>query len=270
MERRRGNLDLPDTECLVTLRFIRSACATAGRAYEQRQVVAGIGIPAVSQAARAYVAAVRGTQAATGTAFDGRTLSRAERVDAAVSAVGGIASAAGAGRAAAALNVVAGGTSAVVAASRGDRVGAALGVLQAVVGARGLRGGGGAPRSPGNSHPRAGQSKAIRAGCGCFVGSVTVDTPSGPRAIETIRVGDVVLAKNENGEGEVRERTTTAPIIAPLCLLPVTYRRRQTRRILRVSWIGLARTDERSRTYSNSAKASDQYCQQEPKWPRPL
>lgn len=176
------------------------------RATQVTEVVAGVGIPAVSQVAGAFVGAVRGTQAATGTAFDGRTLTRAERIDAAVSAVGGIASAAGAGRAAAALNVVAGGTSAVVAASRGDRVGAALGVVQAVVGARGLRGGSGAPRASSGAHPRSGQSKAIRAGCGCFVGSVTVDTPSGPRAIETIRVGDVVYAKNERNEGEVRAR----------------------------------------------------------------
>ncbi|MDP3278229.1 MAG: hypothetical protein Q8Q09_23785 [Deltaproteobacteria bacterium] len=183
------------------------------RVTQVTEVVAGFGIPAVSQVAGAYVTAVRGTQAVTGTAFDGHTMSRAERVDAAVSAVGGIASAAGAGRAAAALNVVAGGTSAVVAASREDGVGAALGVLQAVVGARGLRAGGGGPRASGGAHPRSGQSRALRAGCGCFVGTVTVETPSGPRAIETIHVGDVVLAKNESGEGQVRARRVTAVFV---------------------------------------------------------
>jgi hypothetical protein len=184
------------------LTHVANGMESATRAIE---VQAGLGVPGASQVAGAFVAAVRGTQLATGTAFDGRTLSRAERVDAAVSALGGVA-AAGAGRAAAALNVVAGATSAAVAASRGDRLGVAMGALQAVVGARGLRGGSGAPRPSSGAHPRSGQSKAMRAGCGCFVGTVTVDTPSGPRAIETIRAGDFVLAKNESGEGEVRAR----------------------------------------------------------------
>lgn len=199
------------------LHYTERALTAVGNGIERvtqaTEVVASLGVPVVSQAAGAYVATARGAQAATGVGFNGDTLTRAQRADAAVSALGGVASAAGAGRAAAALNVVAGATSAAVAASRGDRVGAALGVLQAVVGARGLRGGGGGSRAANGAHPRAAQSKAIHAGCGCFVGTVTVDTPDGPRAIETIQVGDLVLAKNESGNGPVRPRRVEAVFV---------------------------------------------------------
>jgi YD repeat-containing protein len=83
------------------LHYTERALTAVGNGIERvtqaTEVVASLGVPVVSQAAGAYVATARGAQAATGVGFNGDTLTRAQRADAAVSALGGVASAAGAG-----------------------------------------------------------------------------------------------------------------------------------------------------------------------------